>query len=198
MDFNELLLTAGRAFAVYVVMLIVIRALGKRTVGNFAAFDLLVALMLGELVDEIIYGDVTFLQGTLALVVIAGAEAGNSWLSWRSPRLATLLEGSPTVIIRNGSLDREGMHAERMNDKEVMGHLRALGIGDVREVKLAIVEDDGSVSVVRRRWAEPVRRADVDSQAAAARDIDIGPSGDGGNETDGGNPNRTDAPRWLT
>ena len=64
METQELLLTALRAAAVYVLMLVVIRLMGKRTVGNFTAFDLLVALMLGEIVDEIIYGDVTFAQGT--------------------------------------------------------------------------------------------------------------------------------------
>ncbi|MBM3819055.1 MAG: hypothetical protein FJW14_08590 [Acidimicrobiia bacterium] len=53
MDPNEPILTAARAFAVYIFMLIVIRALGKRTVGNCSAFDLLAALMLGEVVDEI-------------------------------------------------------------------------------------------------------------------------------------------------
>jgi uncharacterized membrane protein YcaP (DUF421 family) len=58
MDPRELMLTAARAAAVYVFMLIVIRALGKRTVGDFSAFGLLVALMLGEVVDEILYGDV--------------------------------------------------------------------------------------------------------------------------------------------
>ena len=54
MDLQELMLTATRALAIYLLMLIVIRALGKRTVGNFAAFDLVVALMLGEVVDEIV------------------------------------------------------------------------------------------------------------------------------------------------
>jgi uncharacterized membrane protein YcaP (DUF421 family) len=64
------MLTAARAAAVSVFMLIVIRALGKRTVGNFSAFDLLVALMLGEVVDEIIYGDVLFTQGAVAIVAM--------------------------------------------------------------------------------------------------------------------------------
>ena len=57
MDTSELLATAGRAFAVYAMLLVVIRVLGKREVGNFTAFDLLVALMLGEVVDEINYGN---------------------------------------------------------------------------------------------------------------------------------------------
>src|SRR5688572_11021895 len=121
MDPRELMLTAARAVAVYVLMLIVVRALGKRTVGNFAAFDLLVALMLGELVDEIIYGDVTFSQGTVAIVVIAAAQAGNAWLTFWGHGFDTLLEGTPTVIVRDGRLEEKGMKSERMNAKEVMG-----------------------------------------------------------------------------
>jgi uncharacterized membrane protein YcaP (DUF421 family) len=191
MDFSELWLTAVRAFAVYALMLVVIRALGKRTVGNFATFDLLVALMLGEVVDEIIYGDVGFLQGVVAITVIAAAQAGNSWLTWWGHGFDTLLEGSPTVIVRNGTLQPPGMKRERMNAKEVMGHLRSQGVQDVREVKLALVEDDGSVSIVRKGWAEPARRVDIDDDAAAERRADIGeqkePSPD----------ERTDAPRWL-
>src|SRR5688500_12156974 len=109
MDPQELMLTAARAFAVFVLMLIVIRALGKRTVGNFAAFDLLVAVMLGEVVDEIIYGDVTFLQGSVAIVTIAGLAFVDSALSYASKPLQRLLEGSPTVLMRHGKLDRAGM-----------------------------------------------------------------------------------------
>jgi uncharacterized membrane protein YcaP (DUF421 family) len=191
MNPSELLLTAVRAFAVYALMLVVIRALGKRTVGNFATFDLIVALMLGEVVDEIIYADVGFLQGVVAITVIAAAQAGNSWLTWWGHGFDTLLEGSPTVIVRNGKLQQSGMRSERMNAKEVMGHLRSQGILDLREVKLALVEDDGSVSVVRKDWAEPARKVDVDDEAAAERRADIGereePSLD----------DRTDAPRWL-
>ena len=54
-----------------------------------------------------------------------------------------------------------------------MGHLRGQGVNDLREVRLAVVEDDGSVSVMRRSWAEPVMKADIDSHSAAQRDIDL-------------------------
>jgi uncharacterized membrane protein YcaP (DUF421 family) len=192
MDPRELLITAARAFGIYILMLMVVRALGKRTVGNFAAFDLLVALMLGELVDEIIYGDVGFFQGTVAIVAIAAAQAGNSWLTWWGHGFDKLLEGSPTVIVRDGTLHEAGMRSERMNAKEVMGHLRALGIQDIREVKLALVEDDGAVSVIRREWAEPASRADLDKKAASRREADTG-----GRDQPGA-ADRTDAPQWLS
>jgi uncharacterized membrane protein YcaP (DUF421 family) len=191
METQELLLTAARAFAVYVLMLVVIRALGKRTVGNFAAFDLLVALMLGELVDEIIYGDVSFMQGTMAIVVIAGAQAGNAWLTYWGHGFDRVFEGSPTPIVKDGRLLEAGMRKERMNAKDVIAHLRQFGVSDLREVKAAYVEDDGVVSIVRRPWAEPARAADVDEEAAREMKRDIG-----GKSKPAG-LDRTDAAEWL-
>ena len=176
MDAGELLLTAARAGAVYILMLIVVRALGKRTVGNFSAFDLLVALMLGELVDEIIYGDVRFSQGTVAIVTIAALAYADSWLAYLDPRLEGLLEGKPTVVVRDGEFDRRGMRDERMSRSEVLGALRTQGIHDMREVHLAAVEHDGSVSVLKHAWAEPAQKADVIKVEDAARAIAVGDS----------------------
>jgi uncharacterized membrane protein YcaP (DUF421 family) len=173
MDPQELLMTAVRAFAVYVLMLVVIRALGKRTVGNFSAFDLLVALMLGEIVDEVIYGDVRFIQGAVAIVSIAALAYADSWLSY-SEKGSRMLEGVPTIVVRDGEFDRQGMRRERINEKEVLGHLRSQGIYDMREVHLAIVENDGSVSVLKQQWAEPAQKADVLKEENARRAAAIG------------------------
>ena len=191
MDPRELMLTAGRALAVYVLMLVVIRALGKRTVGNFAAFDLLVALMLGEVVDEIIYGDVSFMQGTVAIVVISAAQYSNAWLTWWDHGFDKLLEGTPTVVVRDGELQKAGMKTERMNEKDVVAHLRAKGIRDIREIQLALIEDDGEMSVLLFEWAQPAQKADVENAWAKERK----------KATEGTPPGptqRTDAPRWLT
>src|SRR5687767_9719364 len=138
MDPNELLLTDARAAAVYVFMLIVIRALGKRTVGNFSAFDLLVALMLGEVVDEIIYGDVRFIQGAVAIVAIGALTYADSWLAYFDHGMETVLEGKPTIVVRDGEFEWKGMRQERMNEKDVLGQLRGNGIQDMREVHLAV------------------------------------------------------------
>lgn len=165
MDPHELLMTGLRALGVYVLMLIVIRTLGKRTVGNFAAFDLLVALMLGEVVDEMIYGDVSMAQGSVAILVVAGAQYVNAWLSYWDHGLDAILEGTPTAIVRNGEMVVAGMRRERMNAKAVMHELRLQGVDDIREVKLAMVETDGVVSVIKERWAEPVQKADLDGGA---------------------------------
>jgi uncharacterized membrane protein YcaP (DUF421 family) len=191
MDPQELLLTSARAFAVYVLILIVIRLLGKRTIGNFSAFDLIVALMLGEVVDEIIYGDVRFLQGTIAIVAIGAIAYVDSFLSFASRPLQALLEGKPTVIVRDGNFDRDGMRAERMHEQDVLAMLRLEGIHDMREVHLAVVETDGDVSVLKQKWADPAQKADVDREASHEREKTIG-------ERDEPPPSkRTDSPKAL-
>ena len=174
MDVNELLMTATRAVAVYVLILIVVRALGKRTVGNFSAFDLLVALMLGEVVDEIIYGDVRFVQGTVAIVAVAGLAYADSWLSYWDHGMEAVLEGKPTIVVKNGEFYKPGMRLERMNEKDVLAALRIQGVRDMREVEYALVEHDGTVSVVHYDWAEPVIKADIDKDMSKVRKEAIG------------------------
>ena len=174
MEVRELLMTAARAVAVYALMLVVIRALGKRTVGNFSAFDLLVALMLGEIVDEMIYGDIRFIQGTVAIVTIAVVTYADSWLSYWDHGLDAVLEGKPTIVVKKGDFYLPGMRRERMNEKDVLAGLRMQGVRDMREVEYALVEHDGTVSVVQYDWAQPVIKADVDKEMAKAREKAIG------------------------
>jgi uncharacterized membrane protein YcaP (DUF421 family) len=161
METQELLMTAARGVAVFALMLVVLRVLGKRTVGNFTAFDLLVALMLGEVVDEMIYGDVTMLQGAVAIVTVAAAKYATTILSYVNPTLNKFLEGAPTVVVKDGEFQRGGMRSELMNEREVMAALRHRGVDDMREVKLATVEVDGVVSVIRHEWAETVQKGDL-------------------------------------
>ena len=182
MDWQELGLTALRGLLVYAVMLVVIRVLGKRTIGNFTAFDLLVALMLGEVVDEIIYGDVTIAQGLVAILVVAAAKYATAWLSILSDPLNKLLEGKPRELVKNGEFVRDGMRAELMSELEVMAALRLQGISDMREVKRAVLEVDGQVSVIKEDWAEPLRKRDVHGEEA---------------EKASGEEKRTDTPHAL-
>lgn len=161
MDAQELLLTAARGVLVYIVFLVIIRLLGKRTVGNFTPFDFLVALMLGEVVDEIIYGDVNLVQGFTAVVVIALLHFLNSWLGFTWPAFEKVTGGSPTLIIRHGELQRDGMAKERMSEDEVWEELRMMAIDDLKAVKEAHVETSGAVSVIREEWAKELQKGDL-------------------------------------
>jgi uncharacterized membrane protein YcaP (DUF421 family) len=160
-DINELVYTALRASFVYVFLLIVVRLLGKREIGNTSAFDLIVALILGEVVDEIIYGDVTILQGVVAIVVVALWHLVNSWASFKSKFIEKLTGAPPTVVVKNGEIQRKNLARERLNEDELLSELRMMGVDDVKEVKQATLEPNGKISVIQEDWAKPVQRQDL-------------------------------------
>jgi uncharacterized membrane protein YcaP (DUF421 family) len=160
-DYQELAFTALRATAIYVFLLVMLRLLGKRAVGDATAFDFMVALILGEVVDEPIYGDVPLLQGLVVIAVIAGWHAVNSYLSYRSERFDRLAGGAPRILVRYGVIDREAMRRERMNDGELWTLLRLQQIHDLRDVKQATLEPDGELSVIKTDAARELTRADV-------------------------------------
>jgi len=162
MDLHELAMTALRATAIYVFLLVVVRVLGKRTVGSATAFDFMVALILSEVVDEPIYGDVPLVQGLVVLGVVAGWHAVNSYLSYRSPRFDRLAGGEPTVLVKNGAIMRDGMRSERMNEEELWSLLRLQGIEDLRDIKEATLEPDGLLSVIKTDEARELQKRDLD------------------------------------
>lgn len=162
MDPADLLLTAARASFLYFLLLFVVRTLGKREVGNITAFDLIVAFMLGEVADEIIFGDVTIAQGAVAIGTVAVWELANSWSSFKSPLIDRLTGSQPTVLVEHGRLNWEGMQWERMNEEELWSALRLRGVDDLAEVKRATLEPNGQVSVIKERWAEPVQKGDLE------------------------------------
>ena len=162
MDLHELTLTALRATIIYVVLLVVVRLLGKRTVGGATAFDFMVALILSEVVDEPIYGDVPMSQALVVIGVVGGWHAVNSWLSYRSRRFDRLTGGEPTVLVKNGEMDRQGMRRERVNEEELWSLLRLQGIDDLGDVKEATLEPDGLLSVVKTANARELQKRDVD------------------------------------
>jgi uncharacterized membrane protein YcaP (DUF421 family) len=161
MDLQELALTALRATIIYFFLLVVVRLLGKRTVGHSTAFDFIVALILGEVVDEPIYGDVPLVQALLVIAVIGGWHAVNAYLSYRSQTFDRLTGGSPTVLIRDGQLDRRAMRRERVNEGDLWSLLRLQQIDALSEVKLATLEPNGGLSVIKTDGARELRKGDL-------------------------------------
>jgi uncharacterized membrane protein YcaP (DUF421 family) len=169
MDVNELIFTALRASFVYFFLLLVVRVLGKREIGNTSAFDLIVALILGEVVDEIIYGDVTILQGVIAILVVAIWHLVNSWASFKSDFIDKLTGAPPTVMVKNGQIQRKNLARERLNEEELFSELRLMGVEDAKEVKQATLEPNGKISVLLEEWAKPVQYQDLPQSKSNTR-----------------------------
>jgi len=162
-DPQDLLATALRATLLYVIILFVVRLLGKREVGPIGAFDLIVAFMLGEVVDEVIFGDVTLAKGFVAIAVVAAWHFANSWAGYRSALVERLTEGQATVLVENGVVKPEALASERMSEEELWSLLRSRGIGreEIEQVKYAVLEPSGALSVIKQEWAKPLEKGDL-------------------------------------
>jgi uncharacterized membrane protein YcaP (DUF421 family) len=166
MDGQDLLLTAVRASLMYFYLLLIIRLLGKRSVGAVGAFDLVVALMLGEVVDEAIFGDVALVKGLLAITVVAGWHFVNEWVSFRSPQVDRLTAGQPTVLMEHGQFQPAALARERVSQEEVLGQMRLHSIENPADVKRATLETNGQISFLKEDGAEALRKRDLAENGA--------------------------------
>ncbi len=139
-----------RTIVVYLALLLGIRLTGKRQVGQMTPFDLLLLLLLANAVQNAMTGPDTSVPGGLvaaaALFAVNGAVA---WASRRSKRAARMVEGTPTLLIRHGLVIDENLRREGITREDLLRALREHGVSDVVAVRNAILEVDGSVSVLR-------------------------------------------------
>jgi uncharacterized membrane protein YcaP (DUF421 family) len=143
-----------RTAIVYAFLLISFRLAGKRQLGQMSPFDLVVLLVVSNAVQNALIGEDNSLGGGLlgagVLLVVNGAVA---WLSSRHRRFGRLVESTPTILVRHGRVCMDSLRHELMTLPELRAALRREGVASVADVRYAILEEDGNVSVIRRRPA---------------------------------------------
>ena len=145
-----LLEIVGRTLAVYVAVLAGLRLGGRREVGQLTPFDLVVVLLVANAVQNAMVGpDTSLVGGLVSAASLLVVNAVVARLRLRSPRLRELVEGMPVVLVQHGAWIPENLRRERLTEDEVLAALREHGeVADVSHVELAVLETDGSVSVV--------------------------------------------------
>jgi uncharacterized membrane protein YcaP (DUF421 family) len=138
-----------RTVSVYLVLLVALRVAGKRALGQMTPFDLVVLLIISNAVQNAMVGPDTSLNGgQLAAVALLALDRVVDRLALRPGRLRAAVIGSPTLLVHDGQLVDEHVRAEGLTDAEVLQALREHGVDDLVSVKSAVLEVDGTVSVV--------------------------------------------------
>jgi uncharacterized membrane protein YcaP (DUF421 family) len=158
----ELHKIAVRALFAYVVLLALLRYSGKRVVSEAGARDFVVALIIGDLVDDLLWAEVGAAEFAAATggIILSGIVVAIA--TYLSSAAATVAEGRPQLVLDRGVPARSGMRAERVNEKALAALLRIQGIERDRwaEVEHAWLEDSGELSVAHREDARPAQRRD--------------------------------------
>lgn len=140
---------ALRAAVIYVVVLIGLRLAGKREIGQMTVFDLVVLLLLANAVQNAMVGpDTSLAGGILAAAVLLVLNAAVARLRLRWPRLRRMVEGSPTLLVLRGEIIAANLQRERLDQETLEAALREHGIAELSDVEMAVLEIDGSISVM--------------------------------------------------
>lgn len=142
----------------YVALVVFLRFSGKRTLATLNAFDFVVTVALGStLATTILPSSAGMIEGALALALLIVLQFAVAWLQVRSVGFRRLVKSEPALIVRDGHLLDEALRRERLAADEVFAALRSSGVSDLEQVAAAVLETDGSVSVLQQAPDRAVR-----------------------------------------
>lgn len=140
-----------RATVVFVLLWFVLRVSGKREVTQLSAFEMILLVTLGDLISQtVLQEDLSLTGGTLAVATFTLLSVLLSLSSWRFARARPLLEGQPTILIKDGNIDDDVLRYERLPMDDVLAAAREHGVRDIAEIDLMVLESDGTFSIFTR------------------------------------------------
>jgi uncharacterized membrane protein YcaP (DUF421 family) len=140
-----------RAAFVFAFLWFVTRVVGKRELGQMNAFELLLLVTMGDLVQQgITQEDYSVTGAVLAVGTFAVLSVGLSYVSWRWQASRKLIEGAPVVVVRDGKMLGDVMRYERLPSDELLEAMRQEGIRDLRNIDIAVLEPNGTYSFFRK------------------------------------------------
>ena len=140
-----------RTIVLYFVIMVGIRAMGKRQIGELEPIELVLMLLISDIaaVPMQDFG-IPLLNGVVPIVTLLSLSMLLSFFSMRSIRFHRLVCGNPTTLIKDGVIQQDALRRNRFTLDELLEELRAQGVTDLTTVKYAVLETNGQLSVLLR------------------------------------------------
>ena len=143
-----------RGLAVYVFLLVLLRATGKRQIGQLSPFDLVLLLVLSNAVQNSMNGgDNSLIGGMVTAATLVALNYLIGLATTRNKQVEAFIEGRPQVLIHNGVLFEDVLARAKLTHHELNAALRRAGCASTQEVRSAVLENNGTISVIQRRDA---------------------------------------------
>lgn len=141
-----------RAVVVYMAILVMVRMSGKRTVGQFTPFDMILLVLLGTAVQNSLIGkDISLVGGLILAVTLIGLNYLVALVTSRSKRADRLIEGVPVVLARDGRRFERALKRELVSPADFDEAMRQSGCADIAKVKLALLETNGQITIIQQQ-----------------------------------------------
>jgi uncharacterized membrane protein YcaP (DUF421 family) len=157
-----------RAVIVFLFLWIITRVVGRSTIGELSTFQLLLFVTMGDLVQQaVMQQDYSLTGGVLAISVFAVMTIAISWVTVRWPRLRWLTHGVPVLIVKDGVPIDRALRRERLTFDDLHAAARQQGFERLGDIRLAILEANGSISFFAQDPGEDERAGAEDKPAIA-------------------------------
>lgn len=144
-----------RAVLLYVFILFILRMTGKRQIADLQPFDLIITMAIADLASTAIADtDIPLLYSVVPILALYLVQQAVAFLSLRSRRFRTFVCGSPLLLVREGVLQEGIMRQANYTVSDLSDHLRAQQVFDLKSVQYAILETNGSLSVLEKQKAD--------------------------------------------
>jgi uncharacterized membrane protein YcaP (DUF421 family) len=158
----NLLISFSRTVILYSILVIIMRLMGKRQIGELQPAELVFALVVADLAAIPMENvDTPLLSGIIPIITLFIAEELLSYISMKSERARGIISGKPSILIQKGKILEGEMRKLRYNINDLLEQLRLNGISNVEDVEFAILETSGQLSSFPIAAKQPVRACDM-------------------------------------
>ncbi|MDQ0654467.1 DUF421 domain-containing protein [Pseudomonas cedrina] len=139
-----------RAAAIYLVLLVLFKIAGRRSLAELTTFDLVLLMVIGEATQQALLGDdFSLTNAVLVIITLIAIDIGFSLAKLRSRGFSRVLDGGPTIVVEHGKVLHERLKRARMDESDILEAARsAQGIVQIDQIQFAILERNGKISVI--------------------------------------------------
>ncbi len=157
-----MLIVLVRTLILYSLVVVVMRVMGKREIGQLQPFELVVTIMISELAAIPMENPgIPLINGITPILTLLAAQVVLSYINLKSDRARAVICGRPSVLVENGKIVEPELQKLRYNLSDLMEQLRAKNVANIADVEFAILETNGQMSVIPKSQKRPVIPEDL-------------------------------------
>ena len=158
-----MLVVVIRTLILYAVVVISVRIMGKRQIGEMQPSELVVAIMISDLASVPMQSiEIPLLSGVIPVLTLIIAEVVMAFISLKSRTARRFITGEPSIVIYNGHVNEKELNRQRFNLNDLLEQLRISGYADIADVEVAVLETNGQLSIIPKPEARSVTVRDLD------------------------------------
>lgn len=151
-----------RTLILYIMVIVALRVMGKRQIGELQPSELVVAIMISDLASVPMQAiDTPLLTGIIPVFTLIIAEISMSFLTLKSKKARKFITGEPSVIIYNGHINEHEMERLRFNMNDLIEELRMNNYPNIADIEVAVLETNGQISIIPKPYARTVTVQDM-------------------------------------